>query len=117
MRRTLAVACLFGLLAFAPAALSASRYGSAGPNHLRGTPAADRLIGRGGPDLIEGRGGGDTIDGGVGNDTVRGGRLVGVGADDRIAGESTTRQSQLFDRAGEVDGLGRPLADVSGRTQ
>ena len=71
MRRTLAFACLFALLAFAPAAMSAFGYGSAGPNTLRGTPAADRLIGFGGPDRIDGRGGGDTINGGGGNDRIR----------------------------------------------
>src|SRR5207247_1588236 len=60
MRRLLASACLFALLACAPAALSASRYVSAGPNHLRGTPAADTLVGRAR----------DYVDCGPGYDTV-----------------------------------------------
>ena len=70
MRRPFALACLLGLLAFAPAAFAVARYGTAGPNHLRGGPAADTLIGRGGPDRLQGRGGDDTIDGGNGRDFV-----------------------------------------------
>ena len=71
MRRTLAFACLFALLAFAPAVMSAFRYGSAGPNTLRrdaGGRQADRIRW---PDRIDGRGGGDTINGGGGNDRIR----------------------------------------------
>ena len=63
---------------------------------LRGSPAANRLVGRGGPDLLMGRGGHDVLVGGPGHDDLRGG-----GGKDTIRAKDGKRD--VVDGGGGVD--------------
>src|SRR5215217_1169308 len=90
-RRLLPLSALLTLVLVAPAP-AAVRYGSGGPDRLRGTGGADALFGLGGNDRVLARGGADRAVGGNGNDTVDGSfgvdRIDGGPGNDTIAGGS-----------------------------
>lgn len=64
-----------------PGPCANERFGTVGPDHLRGTIAGDLTRGRDGDDAIEGRGGADCLFGNRDDDALRGGR-----GDDRLNG-------------------------------
>jgi Ca2+-binding RTX toxin-like protein len=69
-------------LATAAPAMGAVKYGSNGPDTIRGTDTRDQIYGLNGSDFINGRGGNDyPLDGGGGNDWI-----IGGPGDDRIHG-------------------------------
>ena len=69
---------------------SATKFGSARADVLRGTPRADVIAGLGGNDTIRGLGGNDILCGGAGRDRLFGGagkdRLLGQGGADKLRG-------------------------------
>lgn len=83
-------------------------YPLSGDDQLRGTPAADVIVGLNGNDRISGLAGGDVICGGAGRDTLKGGAgddaLLGRKGKDRLNGG--TGNDELLGAAGSDNLMG-----------